>query len=337
MFRGDNPNNDDPDIPGGEGPSWEEAMEGTRAEDLYWLTDVPYYIGDSQIDRIYKSIIDPSVEQKSITLDITDETAKQLQGNLNLEIGGELSPGDALGILMNSLIKPKLHVGGSGEGGISKEHREGFGKTIKLESVQTPQKKLRQLTAYYLLNLGERVFLVDDPISEEWRAESTIQDVPRELVFLNLPGVEEDKYKTRMVPLTAEFQNGDIFTIYEELESPPDRPDTYPVIEDCEDGEEYKTKSKDFAKWFISNFNSRQAADVVSELAHENGRIEWINYLVPISGDGESIELILRPSGTYPNGKFTRDFIQDGYQHGWRVVGMVRSGPKVEVLSVFGK
>ena len=313
--------------------SWAEAIEEGQADDLYWMTDVPYYIDDEQIDRIYKSILNPSVENKSVTLDITDETAKQLESSLNIE--GELSTGKALGLLMDTLIKPKIR--GGAEVGGSYEQREGFGRTIRLEPVQTPQKKLRQLTAYYLLNLNERVFLVDDPSDSDWRSEENIKDVPRELAFLNLPSESEDGCETKMVPLIAEFDTGDIFTIYDQLESDTDRPDKYPVREDYDQLDEFEDRKKEFAGWFYENFNSRQASQIVSNLTQEHGRIEWIDYLVPVTEEGETIELTLRPSGRYPNGKFARDFIQDGYQHGWRIVGMVRSGPKVEVLAVFGK
>lgn len=87
---------------------------------------------------------------------------------------------------------------------------------------------------FYLLNYQDRIFFVNKTSEYEWRDENTILKTPREIVFLDLPGLKNCEEKgvpqTKIIPTAAEFENGKIELLYPYLKSKDGRcdPPQYP-------------------------------------------------------------------------------------------------------------
>jgi len=75
----------------------------------------------------------------------------------------------------------------------------------------------------------------------------------------------------------------------------------------------------------------------VEEAASRNGKIEWINYRIPISKSGDTLHLNISPKGHQNTGTFAYDFIKRGFKHGLRLIRTLRSEPSMNVMAIYEK
>ena len=172
--------------------------------------------------------------------------------------------------------------------------------SYNIEYVETPQRQLVQLVLQYVMHHPARLFFPRSTESNRWRKPDEITQSPHQLVFLDFPSLEEsaeqDVPETKFIPTAAEFSNGKIIPLYNELHAENgERPPTYPEKHKLnEEGEAHAIQEKlrdervDYWKWFDDNFRPRHAMNVVEEAASANGRIQWIDYRVPITKRGEN-------------------------------------------------
>lgn len=306
---------------------------------LLWLADAPLFIDPAYIAGFYDAIVRPETQEGMTTLQISEQTTRQMSGRLGLEAG--LSPSDLLQML--SVVLPFLKAEGkvSAEGVVQGDQSKQSARSIQLHPITTPQRQLIQLVLHYLINIPDRLFFVTDPSNETWRTRETIVQVPRALVFLDLPTREEARQQnvpeTKIIPIAAEFSNGKTELLYDKLTSlngrlaPPDFP------EQDKDLTDFRKKRGKYWRWFDINFRPNQAMRIVEDMAAVNGRIEWIDYRIPLALDGSSLHLHICPSGKYNTGVFAYNFIRRGYKHGVRLIGTLRSGPDMNVLAIYDK
>lgn len=90
--------------------SWESEM-AKNADDkrklppnLLWLADAPLFIDPAYIAGFYDAIVRPETQEGMTTLQISEQTTRQMSGRLGLEAG--LSPSDLLQML--SVVLPFL-------------------------------------------------------------------------------------------------------------------------------------------------------------------------------------------------------------------------------------
>jgi hypothetical protein len=146
--------------------------------------------------------------------------------------------------------------------------------------------------------------------------------VPRPLVFIDLPK------NAKFIPMAAEFVNGKVVPLFQRLEADSgERPPPY------------KREAKaDYWKWFETNFNAERSLAVLEAAATENGRIEWVDFRVPLNDVVETMHLPIDVAGKYNTGTFAYRLIRRrGVGHGMRVVGSLRDGPDVNVLALYEK
>jgi hypothetical protein len=88
---------------------------------------------------------------------------------------------------------------------------------------------------------------------------------------------------------------------------------------------------------FDKYFDPRKAMNVIEEAASENGRLNWIDYRLPLSSEGDTLHLHICPQGKYDAGVFGYNFVKRGFGHGLRLVGTLKSEPDMNVLAVYEK
>ena len=284
-------------------------------EKLQWMLDAPFFIDDMQLNAFYDAVLQPQVSrEESIHIEITEETARNLGANLDIDV----NPLALAGSLANVL--GPFNVKASGGFGFSRDSSQTETKTIDLQPIETPQRQLIQLTTQYLVNHSDRIFFVDDAKQDrDWFDPAEIERVPREVVFLDLPSEERAKAKntpkTKLIPMAVEFADGTIETLYDKLGA--------------------KRRGDSWAP-YIQNFSPEEAVEVLEEAAEGKGRIEWINFRVPLDED-ITARVHFEPRGAYNNGTFAYNLIYLGYKHGLRLVGTVNREPDVRVLAGYRK
>ncbi len=309
--------------------------------DFRWLADAPLFIDEDQIGRFYDAVVRPPYEQGPYKVTVTKEKAEEirrtynLSGSLTQSLLGEINP-------FFAGLKPK--VGASFQKQRAESTSEQDAEELTLNPIDTPQRQLEQLTLHYLLQQQEqRLFLVSDPSQKGWRESETISKVPRELVFLDLPGHAEARERglpeTKIIPMAAEFADGRVVLLYDMLikgmgEEPPRYPDL-PLKGDAV--EDVAEKRREHWSWFDDNFKTRRAIEVVEEAASEHGRIRWIAYRLPIANNGDTLHLDVVPDERYHTGTLAYNLIRRGYKHGLRLVGTLKSEPDMNVLAVYEK
>jgi hypothetical protein len=292
---------------------------------LFWLEDAPLFTDSLQIDRFYDAVASPEGKQKSTTLEITDETVEALKGKFG--VGVSIST-------LIAFIKPTVKA--SAEAEKSTEKSKGKKIVLELESISTPQRQLKQLALHFLVNHTARVSLVEDASEASWRDQTFIAQVPRPLVFLSLPGAAEASARglpaTKLIPMAAEFSNGSIVPLFEQLKFSKQELPRYP---EKLPPEAQKQFWKEYWSSLDLNFSANKAIIAVEKAATKNGRIRWIDYRLPVSKDGSTIHLHVCPSGEYDTGVFAYNLIKRGFKHGIRVVGTLKSEPDINVLAIY--
>jgi hypothetical protein len=306
-------------------------------ESLYWLADAPLFSDAAQIEKFYDAVASPEGKEGKIALQIDEQTITTLKGKGDLEASVTTEKFAALLVPLFAFFKPEIKASVEAEAG--KQTTQGKAVTLEMEPISTPQRQLKQLALYYLVNQPTRIFFVDDPNTPGWRDAKSVAKVPRSLVFLSLPSpVEADEKKlprTRLIPTAAEFENGKIVQIYRKLGFTDQDPPEYPERGTSE--EDLRTKRKAYWKWFDENYSATKAMVAVEEAASENGRIHWIDYRLPITADGDTLHLHVCPGGLFDTGVLAYNFIKRGFKHGIRLVGTLKSEPDMNILAVYDR
>ncbi len=305
---------------------------------LLWLADAPLFIDADQVSRFYDAIARPQTKDGAATVEITDETVKELKGKLELEASVTTEKFAALLAPLLAFVKPSVKATGNVEG--TKTSTAGNAVSFELVPVNTPQSQLEALTLLYLTNYPKRIFFSTLQTSPDWRDTKSISAVPRSLVFLDLPSYEEavqnNSVSTKLIPTAAEFENGKIVPIFEGLlaqngERPPKYPDKPGKPEQLAD------ERKQYWQWFEKNFNATSAMIAIEKAATENGKIRWIDYRLALTPNGDTLHLHTCPAASYDTGVLAYNFVKRGFKHGLRLVGTLKSEPDLNVLAIYEK
>jgi len=292
-----------------------DSNQSKLDEKLYWMLDQPFFIDEPQLNAFYDAVIQPKVKaDEEFELVLGDETAKKVSSS----VGAELDIASIAGSL-GKILTP-LNVTASHERGWTRSTQQTGKRTLTFKPIETPHRQLIQLTSQYLVNFPERIAFVNDLTCDRtWAHSETIERMPRQLVFLDLPGVDtarkNDLQETKLIPMAVEFDNGEITTLYDKL------------------GVE---RAGDSWEEYIDNFDPHKAVEVIENETTGRGKIEWINYRIPLSGD-RTFRVHFESNGSYNNGTFAYNLVKLGHQHGLRIIGTVQQEPDVRVLAGYRK
>lgn len=340
----------------------QEDQQYTLPPSLVWLADAPLFIDAQRLEAFHDAIVQPEGKEGKTTISFSEKSRLKLAGDLELKGGIKVEPGKIWKAFESVFPSAKVNAEAKGKGSSEKMGEESASGEIELYAIHTPQRQLTHLAIYYLGQHPDRVEFIsaDNLANEDWRSRDTIREVPRQLVFLDLPAFDEAGgpiSKTMLIPTAAEFENGVIVPLFQELKSedgcpPPSYPEEHLIRESvladadedtaASDIEEavYQALSgqrKGYWKWFRENFRPRKAMQVVEDAASENGRIQWIDYRMPLTENGDTLHFHICPNGNYDTGTFAYNLIKRGYKHGIRIIGTLKSEPDMNVLSIYEK
>ena len=305
---------------------------------LLWLHDSPLFIDDAHIERFYDAVVRPLSKQGVVTMQVTEANADELKSKFNMEASVTTEKLGGLLLPVLAIFKPEFKAGSEVEGSTTKTRTDG--SSFQFIPIDNPQRQLEQLTIHYLFNHPNCLFLPKTLDNPDWRDRASILNVPRALAFLDLPSYEEsltqNRSPTRIIPTAAEFSNGKIVQIYRDLnfaanESLPEYPDSR------ESPNALKEARREYWSWFDNHYSAPKAMIAVEKAATDNGRINLIDFRLPISSAGDTLHLHICPAGNFDTGTFAYNFIKRGHKHGLRLVGTLKSEPDMNVLAIYEK
>lgn len=311
-----------------------------RLDKLSWLADVPLFIDETQVGRFHDAVVRPDYQLTKVVENASSEKLREIKGSLGLDAKGKFSLPAYLQVFG---LTADVEAGAKGSGEVKRGSKSGESEGREYSTIISAERQLEDLTTYYLLHHRNRIIFDDGPLEGELPAEKKwfhedsgiVSAVPRAIGFLDLPA------GIKLIPTAAEFANGKISLLYKtlhrELTGETGGPkEKYPV--DLKDGISALRKArKDYWTSFDKCFDERKAMVVIEEAASENGRINWIDFRLPLSPEGDTLHLHMCPQGKYDAGVFGYNFVTRGFKHGLRVVGTLKSEPDMNVLSVYEK
>lgn len=282
---------------------------------LLWVKDAPLFIDDDNLARFYDAVVKPAFKDDTpLKIKLTEALKTDIEGKL----GGKVKFGLASWI---STFIGAAEVEATAEGKAARGKQKGSEQEITLSPITTPQRQLVQLVAFYILNHADRLLTggISSPL--DWQKESKAAGVPRPLVFIDLPP------GTKFTPMAAEFENGKVVTLFKEvkgkLKEPPPPYDP--------------AKKAEYWSWFDKNFDPGEATEAIENASRENGKIEWIDFRLPMNDRVDSLHLHLEARKRYFTGALAYMVVRRAVGHGLRLVGTLKDGPDINVLALYEK
>jgi hypothetical protein len=282
----------------------------------------------------------PDYQLTKVVENVSNEKLKELKGSLGVNATGKLSPPAFLKFIG---LDAEVEVGGEAKTEVKRGSKNEESEGREYATIVSAERQLEDLTTYYLLNHRDRIIFDDGPLEgqlatgKEWfHYDSGIVDVvPRAIGFLDLPK------ERKLIPTAAEFANGKIVLLFKTLhrqltgetggpkeEYPDDLTKHWSVL---------RNERKEYWSSFDKYFKPREAMVVIEKAASENGRINWIDFRLPLSSEGDTLHLHICPQGKYDAGVFGYNFVTRGFKHGLRLVGTLKSEPDMNVLAIYEK
>ena len=302
-------------------------------EAMPWLADAPMFIDEQQVGAFYDAVVQPEGRQGRIVLDLEkyEDQKVEFKGAGRAEVSTS-----QLIKLLFPFLDAKVEVSGEAAHGSTKGKKEG--KTIEIHPIETPQRRLVQLLLHYLWHFPDRILTVlEDELEKEddWFDEDFVLAVPRALAFIDFPK------KTKFIPMACEVEGGKVLPTFQGLETQTQKPPAAPRRGERETVEDYLERRdgawKEYWGWFERTFSATTAMEIVEKTVAEEGRLEWIDYRVPVKGWSMPLHLHVCGRSHYSTGTFAYNLIKRGFNHGLRMVGTMKTKPDVNVLAIFEK
>lgn len=303
-------------------------------ERLWWLADAPLFIDEQLVTSFYDAVVRPEFELQGKTIgEINEKTNTLLVGG-----GGEVKLGlpsflSFLGADAKSKVEGKLEH--------TREKSNQATEEYDWTRVRTAGRKFEELVAVYVADqrFHSRLLFTDCPTSGIQTLngaaiafdafERANDSFPRTLVFL------EVKPGAAIIPTMCEFTRGGFAPLSENLigrlwNADAVKPE-YP-------NEESPTASADrraYWKAIGDKYDSHVAMQVLEAAATTDQKLDWIDFRLRLSADGQTVHLHACPRGLHPAGTFGYNFIRRGNRKGIRIVGSLKRGPDLNVLAIF--
>lgn len=224
------------------------------------------------------------------------------------------------------------------------EYSKSSSRVIQLKPIWNAERQLEELTRHYFQFHPGRLLVdlkpfEDDELSEDWTLFNAdpefFTEVPRSLAFLDLDA------GTTIIPTAAEFEDGTVSLLYEELARKLTTEDGGPKQEYPDaagiPNNELLQKQKEYWASYNKYYSATKAMLVIEEASERHNRIRWIDFRVPIGGEGETLHLHVVPRGNSDAGVFGYNFVRRASKHGVRIVGTLKSEPDMNVIAIYDK
>ncbi|HEY3776827.1 MAG TPA: hypothetical protein VGL35_02085 [Rhizomicrobium sp.] len=308
-----------------------------QLESLFWLADAPLFIDEELVERFFDAIVRPKFEHVDETQQVENETETKILGHLGLT--------GTIGLHLPAWLKPiKAEVEAKGGGSAERTTRNNTSSISQLKPIWNSERQLEELARHYLAHHRDRLIAADRPMDSTGRTVSRkwydapaeyFTKPPRALAFLDIsPGVE-------LIPTAAEFADGTIALLYEELvgrltteKGGPAR--KYPESNKVS-ANELRASRKAYWASFQQYYDSKSAMLVIEQASAAHGRISWIDFRLPLDSEGTTLHLHIVPAAKFSAGTFGYNFARRAHKHGVRIVGTLKSEPDMNVLAVYEK
>jgi hypothetical protein len=283
-------------------------------EQVLWVKDAPLFIDEVNLVQFYDACVRPPFDDSApVKLKLTESVKKDVAGKL----AGKGTAGLAnwLSFVASSSVEM------SAEGQMSRSRGSGSETEIVLQPIKTPHRQLEQLTIFYALRNPEQLLFGDIQDVSRWQTESLSVSVPRPLVFIDLPK------GTMFIPMAAEFTDRHTITFFDKLRDSDEAgpPEFDPAEKNA------------YWMWFERNFDANRSLAVLEDAATTHGRIEWVDFRMPLDKMGQTMHVHIEASGKYNSGTFGYRLIRRAIGHEMRIVETLRDGPDVNVLALYEK
>jgi len=294
-------------------------------QQMRWLADSPLFIDAEQVSRFYDAVVQPAFLEGKTTIEVSRENAASVSGKV--AVSAEVEPNKIFQAIATVFPFINFKVKGEVDVETGTNFTSTSGTIVERHPIVTPQRQLVLLAVHYLANLSDRIQFVDTLSDPSWRNEDFISESPRAIVFLDIP------VRAPIIPTAAEFANGRVELLYKKLEEDvrrcagsfveyPSRPD--------------RDQARRYWEQFKNAYSATRAMTIIEEAATSHGsKINWIDFRLPLSDEGDTLHLHCVPDGQFHTGVFAYNFVKRGFKHGIRIVGTLKSEPDINVLAIY--
>ncbi|WP_316191871.1 MULTISPECIES: hypothetical protein [unclassified Bradyrhizobium] len=289
-----------------------ESKDGEIPQALMWVKDAPLFIDSKNLGEFYDAVVRPPYEEDSaVTFKVSESQKKELEkkfgGKAGLHVPSWLSLIFSGGVDVSGEVKSGNSAGTGSE------------TTFTLKPISSPHRRLEQLTIYYVLSQPKRLLAGGRDAPLAWQKEGISTEVPRALVFVDLPK------DTKCIPMAAEFKDGKFVTFFDKLMAKSgERPPPFD-----------REKPQEYWAWFDKNFDPGQCVAEIEKASTENGRIEWIDFRIPLNDGVDTMHIHIEAAGAYNTGTFAYRLIRRTLGHGIRLVGALKDGPDLNIMAIY--
>lgn len=306
---------------------------------LSWISDAPLFIDRDLVERFFDAVVRPTYETESLSEGSQTEFSGKLKAVAEATATGKLAgPSWIPSWLFPVKAEATVKGGVEAEGQIGRTNS----RVTQLKPIWNAERQLEDLTRHYFQFHPGRMIVNDrlldnEEASDSWSLfsvdEQFFTEAPRALAFIDLPP------RSKIVPTAAEFEDGTVALIYEDLvkrltneHGGPMR--KYPSDAKDKDGRKAYWASFDKER---SPFSSRDAMVAIEVASKAHGRIRWIDFRVLYNSEGDTIHLHVVSSLKADAGVFGYNFVRRAHAHGVRLVGSLKSGPDLNVMAIYDK
>lgn len=297
----------------------------TALAKLWWLTDVPAFIDERLVDKLYNAIVRPEF----ILVQSSEKFARTRSrtSTAELEAVGGISVPAFLKIDLTGRASAASTEALSSEAQVTKHY------------VHSPERRLQEIVSVYVTSHPERL-LFDEAGQEslttfagesrDWSEAEALLDAPgpRPMLFIDLPPL------VPILPMSGGSQSGKpvllIDTIVERLRKKRRKIPAFPRDNDSD-----AAAKRAYWKALVDGYDNWTAMDVINEGFGAGERIEWIDFRMKLGTRDTPVHLHFAPGGTAPTGDFAYNLVRRGFKVGLRLVGQLKKGCDVNVLALY--
>lgn len=293
---------------------------------LWWLTDVPTFMDDRLVDRLYNAIIRP--EYILLQSSETAERSRSSTSTSELEAAAEIS--------IPAFWKLSGKAKAAEEVGEALSH----GTQVTKQFVHSAERRLQDIITHYGAKHPDRL-LFDEfgqsnlrNVSGEtlgWDKAEELLEVPgpRPLLFIEL-----DR-SVPILPMAGGTEAG--MTVVLSAKMIKEMNEQRKVIPDFPADSDTDAQKKKTDHWnaLMEHYDNWMAVRTVDHGFGNEHRIEWIDFRVKVNTRSRPVHVHFAPIGKYHAGDFAYNIVRRGFKEGLRLVGQLKRGCDVNVISLY--
>lgn len=308
----------------GDSSADQPGVSPTAVGKLWWLTDVPAFIDERLVDKLYNAIVRPEF----ILLQSSEKSARTSSDALT----GELETSAGLSIPAFFSIGSKARATAASTAALTREEQ------VTKQFVHSAERRLQEIISVYAKSYPDRM-LFDEPGKstlttfagrrKSWNNAERLLDKPgpRPIIFVDLAP------RAPILPFAGGSQSGKpVVLIDVVVERLRQQKKPIPAYEK-NSAPDAADKSHDYWNALLKGYENWVAIEVINDEFGEGERLEWIDFRMKLSARDKPVHLHCRPAGTLPTGDFAYHLVRRGFKVGLRLVGQLKKGGYVNVLA----